>query len=117
MDLDTFIVETLRQIVKGVKEAQQHDDCKGALINPVNARGGGATTQVAINPIDFDVALTVSQENAKEGKASIGLACLGIGGQGKATTASSCVSRVKFSVPTILPPYPVPDELPVIRRQ
>ncbi len=34
MDLETFIAETLRQIVTGVKTAQEHLDCKGAKINP-----------------------------------------------------------------------------------
>jgi len=28
MDLEMFIAETLRQIVKGIKMAQEHDDCK-----------------------------------------------------------------------------------------
>ena len=106
MDLETFIAETLRQIVKGVKEAQHHEDCKGAVINPLGPPGHGS--QVATEQIDFDVALTVSEGSEKQAKGSIGVAFFGIGGQGSSTTGSSSVSRIKFSVPLILPICPPP---------
>jgi hypothetical protein len=110
MDLDAFITETLRQIVKGVREAQSHDDCKGALINPIGPPGHG--TQVETKQIDFDVALIVSEGNEKQAKGSIGVAFLGVGGQSSSTTGSSSVSRIKFSVPMILPIAPPPANLP-----
>jgi hypothetical protein len=101
MDLETFIAETLRQIVKGVRTAQEHDDCKGAFINPSPSPGQGHRL---VKPIEFDVALTVTEGSEKQGKGGIGIASvLGIGGQASSTTASTSVSRIKFEVPVILP--------------
>jgi malic enzyme len=98
MDLETFICETLRQIVKGVKTAQLHEDCKGADINPEY------TTGPEVKQIDFDVALTVTEGTEKLGKGNIGVASvLGIGGQASLTSASSSVSRIKFNIPLVLP--------------
>jgi hypothetical protein len=102
MDLETFIAETLRQIVKGVKTAQQHDDCKGAYINAVQLRPSAFTE--GVREIEFDVALTVSEEKEKQGKANIGIASyFGAGGQASSTAANTSVSRIKFSVPVFLP--------------
>jgi hypothetical protein len=110
MDLDAFITETLRQIVKGVREAQRHEDCKGAVINPLGPPGRGP--QIAAEKIEFDVALTVSEGNEKQAKGSIGVAFLGIGGQGISTTGSTSISRIKFCVPMIFPIVPPPGNLP-----
>ncbi len=94
MDLETFIAETLRQIVKGVETAQQHSDCKKATINYTSG-----TTM-----IDFDVAVTVSEGSNKQGKGNIGVASVfGIGGQANSTTANTSVSRIKFQLSVILP--------------
>ncbi|TSA39615.1 hypothetical protein D4R30_00825 [archaeon] len=102
MDLETFIAETLRQIVKGVRTAQQHEDCKGATINPPTAPG--QNHRLLVKQIEFDVALTVSEGSEKQGKGNIGIASVfGIGGQANSTTASSSVSRIKFEVPVVLP--------------
>jgi hypothetical protein len=105
MDLETFIAETLRQIVKGVKTAQQHEDCKGASINPIDPRPGHPHGQVVrVKEIEFDVAVTVSEGSERQGKGNIGVASiLGIGGHASSTSANSSVSRIKFAVPLILP--------------
>jgi hypothetical protein len=102
MDLETFIAETLRQIIKGVKTAQASDDCKGAQINPTYNWHG--TQFSGAQKIEFDVAVTVSEEKAKQGKANIGVASyIGIGGKASSATASSSVSRIRFEVPVTLP--------------
>jgi hypothetical protein len=103
MDLETFIAETLRQIVKGVETAQQHEDCKRAAINAECPEGyTGPVTKPRI--IEFDVAITVSEGTEKQGKGNIGVASiLGLGGQASSTTANSSISRIKFSVPVVLP--------------
>ncbi len=95
--------ETLRQIVKGVRAAQQDEDCAGAQINPTVNQG---LAYNIVEKIQFDVAVTVSAENEKQGKASIGVASvfgLGIGGQATSITTSSSASRIKFDIPVILP--------------
>jgi hypothetical protein len=108
MDLESFIAETLRQIVKGVKTAQSHVDCKGARINPdtIENKPAGQTLYRGerIERIEFDVAVTVSEGKEKQGKGSIGVASiLGVAGQASSTASSSSVSRIKFEIPLIFP--------------
>lgn len=109
MDLETFIAETLRQIVKGVITAQQHKDCSGARINPDTIRNKPAGSEIyvgeRVQKVEFDVAVTISEASEKQGKGSIGIASigLGVGGQASSTASNSSVSRIKFEIPLILP--------------
>jgi hypothetical protein len=98
MDLETFIAETLRQIIKGVQTAQHHDDCKEAQIHPVHRDG-----TVRMRDIEFDVAVTVTEGSEKKGGIGVFTGAFGIGAQANANTANSSVSRIKFGVPIILP--------------
>jgi hypothetical protein len=98
VDLETFIAETLRQIVKGVKTAQSHADCTGAQINPLL---DGAC--IAVEQIEFDVAVTVTEGSEKKGGIGVFTGGFGIGGQANANTANSSVSRIRFNVPVVLP--------------
>lgn len=50
MNLDAFVERVLRQIVKGVKTAQGHEDCKDTVIG----------VSVFENPVNFSVAVTES---------------------------------------------------------
>ena len=107
MELDTFITETLRQIIKGVQIAQKHEDCKEARINPdtIKNKPARSTTFVGerIQNIEFDVAVTIEEATGKKAGIGIFTGALGIGGQADSNAASSSVSRIKFSVPVILP--------------
>jgi hypothetical protein len=98
MDLETFVAETLRQIVKGVQTAQEHEDCKGARINPVDQYH-----RVHVKDMEFDVAVTVTEGSEKKGGIGVFTGVFGVGGQANNNTANSSVSRIKFSVPVILP--------------
>ena len=105
MELKDFVAETLKQIVKGVKAAQQSKDCEGASVNPkgfvLNISSG--QTQRVSDPkpreIDFDVALMVVEGSEKKA----GLTVWGIGGGLSANSSNTSVSRIRFSVPVILP--------------
>jgi hypothetical protein len=108
MDLETFIGETLRQIIKGVTAAQHHDDCSRARINPDTVRNKRAGTEnylgERVQKVEFDVAVCVSEGSEKHGKASIGVASIiGLGGQATLAASSSTVSRIRFEIPLILP--------------
>ena len=107
MELETFIAETLRQIVKGVKTAQQHQDCEGAQINrkieTLSAMGGAPSDETPPQQIEFDVAVTVTEESEKKGGIGVFTGVVGIGGQANSNTANCSVSRIKFSVPVVLP--------------
>jgi len=114
MDLQDFVSETLLQIVNGVKDAQAKAS-EGAIISPkvncgtdVGAQLGylwsgsmreGTFAQI----VQFDVALTVT--DSTEHKAGIGVfgGAVSLGASGKSAEGNNSVSRVKFSVPLVLP--------------
>jgi hypothetical protein len=116
MDLQTFISESLRQIIVGVRSAQEYvtQHPTGAIVNPGGLRAlqkdskgqfqaHDASTGLPVHQVEFDVAVTIAQSS--EGKAGGGLlvAGLGIGGQKTSAAESSSVSRIKFSVPIVWP--------------
>lgn len=116
MDLQTFLSESLQQIIAGIHSAQEKikQGQSGAKVNP---RGTTAVatdsqgrkqpcdidTKLPIHQVEFDIAVTASEST--EGKAGGGLliAGLGIGGQKTATTENLSVSRIKFTVPVVWP--------------
>lgn len=115
MDLETFIAETLRQIVKGVKTAQQSEDCKGSYINPcgtvVTMKGDfHSSTPPKARNIEFDVAVTAVEGTEKKSGIGVVTGVFGIGGQAASNVTNSSVSRIKFDVPVILPATPSPQE-------
>ncbi|MEJ2440075.1 MAG: hypothetical protein P8Z72_10470 [Gammaproteobacteria bacterium] len=111
MDLKEFISETMIQIISGVVEAQEQEKTIGGTVSPrltagsefgaqhgfLRAEGGAAQI------VQFDVALTAKEGSGSKGGIGIvsGIVSLGTSGQSQEENAS--VSRVKFSVPLILP--------------
>jgi hypothetical protein len=106
------VSETLKEIVAGVKEAQTYAEGVGATVNPaVNVqhtppgrydpqRTGGLA---AIQQVDFDVAVSSTDATQTQAGAGIFVAALGLGVKDKSDTTNSSVSRIKFSVPIVLP--------------
>lgn len=111
MQLDDFVSETLKQIIKGVVEAQEFGNGKNAKVNPDSARFHSPTaavqtmcqeTGVPLQHVAFDVAVTVSEEKNEEGKGkSVG--SISVSPAGTNSTQNSSVSRIKFEVPVLLP--------------
>jgi hypothetical protein len=111
MELREFVRDTLVEIVKGVVEARPEIVALHGEVNPV----GGNFDQPslagrqwdfehgAVEIVAFDVALTSSKTEG--GKSGIGvfLGSIGIGGQLSTQASDSQLSRVKFSVPILLP--------------
>ena len=98
MELKDFIEETLKQIISGVRRAQESAIELGAKINP---RGGSV---VEMRNVHFDVA--VSTSGGTEAKGGIGVFVVpggSTGSQDQSDVASSSMSRIKFSVPVKLP--------------
>jgi hypothetical protein len=94
MDLKDFVSETLKQIIDGVKDAQQTANTKGAVIVPYSQ---GA------EKIEFDVAVTAVEGTETAGKAGISVWSIGAGVSGKSESSTSTVSRIRFSVAVELP--------------
>jgi hypothetical protein len=112
MNLEEFISDTLTQIIKGVKKAD--DEAKavggGGRVNPPVMDPGNKTRTALFSNlyqttdmVEFDIALTVSNETTGGGKVGI-VHIASIGGELSSTNTS--VSRVKFKVPVALPQEP-----------
>jgi len=113
MDLSEFVYETLTQIVQGVAKAQAEVKEPGAKINPkpfgdfkeITKAGGGIPT-VGGNfsqPVEFDVALTVTEGSGTRAGIGVFVGALSLGSAGQSQSQNSSVSRVKFTVSITLP--------------
>jgi len=111
MDLKTFISETLTQIVEGVSEAQSRISETGvsAAVNPSNIGADSQRDHGPASPVEFDVAVLISEESAhasgEKAKASAGLisvVSLKASGElesGRTSGArNETTSRIKFTV-------------------
>jgi hypothetical protein len=115
MELKNFVRSVIIELVTGLKEANEAVKDSGALVNPAHVFplkedfghlfGHITKYQVerAVHKIDFDVAVTASEEKETKGGIGIAVATLGIGASGKSDTAQSTMSRIRFSVPIAYP--------------
>ena len=109
MELREFIQATLQQIVEGVSAAQEDTATAGAIINPsamkftqhgqYNEFNHAMPTQV-----EFDVGLaTTDKKDSAEG-IGVFLGSVNLGTKNVTGIENVAVTRVKFSVPIVLPP-------------
>ena len=106
MDLKDFVSETLKEIIEGVKDAQNFAIENGAVINPTSF---GVVSPKAIMSKDndevtsvqrIDFSLSLQQSYAADGKVSIGVMDIGkIEGEYRNIKEN----RVNFSVLVVLP--------------
>ena len=109
MELQDFIAETLKQIISGVRLAQESASELGAKINP---RGGA---MVEMRNVHFDVAVSTRKGGETKGGIDVFEGLVGAGGfQEQSDAADSAMSRIKFSVPLKLPVQP--KARPIRRR-
>jgi len=104
MDLETFIAETLRQLIAGVKKAQESTQVLGGNINPdVPWPTFSALAANEIQKVEFDVAVTATEGSEKKAGIGVVMAMFGAGGHASSNTTNTSVSRIRFTVPVILP--------------
>ena len=111
MELKTFVAETLKQLIDGIKTAQEYAKKEGAIVNP-NERfmysdnkeyAISTTTGLRAQVIDFDIAISAQESDQYKGGVGIFVGPVGIGTQGHAEFTDSSVNRIKFSLPVYLP--------------
>ena len=118
MNLEEFVDTSLRQIIAGVKKAQQATRLPGKhpseadVVNPAVMYGADSAPKGKyfatvgrnlVNFVDFDVAVTTDSTSEATAGLSLKVAGIGIGGGGGVSDRDSVVSRIKFQVPIVLP--------------
>jgi hypothetical protein len=117
MDLKTFVKTTLLEIAEGIKDAQDVVGTRAgnAKINPETHygqdKGHGKST-----PVDFDVALTVSDKSEGEVHGGLKVAGIGIGGKKAGESTQEVVSRIRFSVQLAQPAMIIVERSPDLRH-
>lgn len=108
MELKEFIEESINQIIDGIIASQNRNKENGSIISP--SFTGNKSSQTAIDGknytvsnIDFEVALTTTDESGS--KAGIGVLFGYIGGsvQGEQKNKNAAITSLKFSIPVAYP--------------
>ena len=117
MDLKQFVSETISQIVDGIIDADSRIAQSGGAVNPsntvTNKAGDGPYGYYAgnkdkryrpvVQEIQFDVVLNAAEGSETKGGIGIHVGAIALGSAGKSDAETSSQSRVKFSVPLLLP--------------
>jgi hypothetical protein len=108
MKLDKFVTETINAIVIGVKKSQDHAKKNDATINPKIAVNSVNHNDIKFkNPkiqcVEFDIAITAQEGKGNKNGIGVYVGPVGLGTQGTSETSNSSISRVKFTVPVMLP--------------
>jgi hypothetical protein len=109
MKLESFVGETIKQIINGVVESQKSSQETDAIIcpngihksknNEIITAGLGDIVQM----IDFDIAVTTTEGKGTSGGVGVFVGPVTLGSKGKSESSNVSVNRIKFSVPIIFP--------------
>jgi hypothetical protein len=110
MELQEFIKTALTEIVAGVAEASEEAASLGGRVGTMQLYGyikeHKVITDENDNPValvDFDIALAEAAGTDTKGGIGVYLGAVGLGSQGASHGETSSHSRIKFSVPVVLP--------------
>ena len=114
MELNEFISGTLQSIITAINESKDFAESNGAIINPIimehnfNAnptifRKDGKDGKLSLTKIDFDIAVTVSNEEGSKVGGGIKIQVLNLGASSTNTETNQTTSRIKFSINVALP--------------
>jgi len=112
LPLKDFISQSINDIMDGIIEAQKHAKDTNGIVNPeytgwlaetpiLAGRSDGFKTLTTLN---FDIALTVGEDDKEQGGFGIFAAAFGAGVKGETSDRAETVSRIKFQIITALPP-------------
>ena len=116
MNLEDFIAQSLSQIAKGIEKANDELSDSKAIVSPKNITGvlknhpsTYGTLKLSndewsvVQNIEFDVAVTASQGSEAKAGAGISVGAITLGATGKEDNKNTSVSRMRFSIPMLLP--------------
>lgn len=116
MELDQFITTTIKSIIKSVNDTMDFAESNGAIINPIIMeriddhdqktsiwRKDGKDGRRQLTNIDFDVAVTASNEENNKIGGGLKIQVLNLGASTSENLANETMSRIKFSLKLALP--------------
>jgi PII-like signaling protein len=110
MRLQEFLKTALTEIVAGVAEASDAATAFGGSVGNMRLHGYIKENKIVTNEndlpvvmVDFDIALAEAASTDTKGGIGVYLGAVGIGSQGASHGETSTHSRIKFSVPVVLP--------------
>jgi hypothetical protein len=111
MELSTFITETLKDIIKGIKYSQEFAKDNEARVNPFRPTGprdriityGTEDGYRALTTITFDIAVTASNQQETGVNGGVSVWGINIGGKQSDSEINQTVSRIKFDLGVVLP--------------
>ncbi|MPS72002.1 MAG: hypothetical protein E2590_02520 [Chryseobacterium sp.] len=116
MELDKFISETIQAIIKSINDTSEYAEKNGAIINPIFLESDDdydyKTTiwrkdkqdgRRALTKLDFDIAVTVSNENNNKIGGGIKVQVLNLGASTSDKDSNQTSSRIKFSLNVAFP--------------
>jgi hypothetical protein len=116
VELKEFIKQSITQISEALIETNDELQAKGVVVNPGRVQVNSDTSQAygrlsnlnkhqteVVQKIDFDIAVTVQDEQKAGAGAKISVLSLKLGADGSVNYANKSESRIKFIVPIIYP--------------
>jgi hypothetical protein len=110
MELQAFVQESLKQIIAGIADASKEAKGHGASINPRQSSWHDnqcfyfdRRTGSALTTVEFDIAVTASDSAKTKGGIAVAVASVVLGSQAESSKANQQVSRIRFSIPVVLP--------------
>lgn len=121
MELKKFISSTIEEISRGILEASENLSDTNAIVSPqdfqINSKESqalgrtkpthipdhvGKGTRV-VQKVDFDIAVTVDETDKTKAGGKISVLSIGLGGDLETSSKTGTNSRIRFSVPIVLP--------------
>ena len=108
MELSQFVQNTIQQIIEGVSKSQEFAKDNGATINPSGLRfkrdGQLNYHETPMQQdIVFDVGLTSTSVDGSTEGIGVFLGGISLGKKNEAGLESTAITKIKFTVPIILP--------------
>jgi hypothetical protein len=107
--LDNFIAQTIKEIIDGVQSAQEYAKTKGARVNPDVVWEDEQPFVLTdmhkphASSIDFDVVLTIGDDDKAQGGIGVFAASFGLGVKGETKEYAESVNKIRFQILVQLP--------------
>jgi len=121
LELREFIKSSLVEISRGVLDASTELKDTNAIVSPENFKVNSENSQAfgrtqtgtngldpingtrVVHKVDFDIAVLVDETDKANAGIKISVMSMGLSGGGESTSKSGSTSRIKFSVPIVMP--------------